>query len=322
MDSIKEDNKRQLFKGKNIKGFGFFVVASFLFLILLKFSETYTQTLTLKVKIDGLNEEMKIASDTSNTIDVLVKARGFNYLPYFFSEPKPLSLNFEKDLKRINNILIWDVYHNAHKINEAVGDDVEVLLATPDTLYIEYDVLSSKVVPVRVSSELTFNAGYDVYGKLKQNVDSVKLVGLKEDLKRIDSIGTESLILKDISGDFEKSIGVKLPEKIAIEIIPNEIHVTAEVKKFTEGELKVPIILENVPEGMEINFFPKEIELFYYVDLDNYKRISPEDFKVVCDFGAIANSDQQFLIPKIVQMPAYVKRSRLGAKRIEFIILK
>ncbi|WP_411768857.1 CdaR family protein [Winogradskyella sp. A3E31] len=314
--------KYHFWKGKNIKGFGFFIIAAFVFLVLTKLSETYTQNIEIVVKVDGVEEEMKSVGDSTNKLSVLVKGRGFNFIPFMFNSPETVHLNFKKDLKKVNDAYRWDAFNNAFKLNESLGNSLEVLSMNPDTLYFRYDLLAYKYVPLKINKDLFFDSGFDLLQGLIVEVDSVKVVGLSEELKGIDFVETETITIHNISSDFEKTTDVIQPENSNIEMVPNKVSVKGEVAKFTEGEVKVPVILENVPSGVSVNFFPKEVDLLFYVSLEDYNDIESEDFKVICDYSSKSNNNQQFLIPKVVVKPEKVKRTRLRQSRIEFIILE
>ena len=314
--------KIEFWKRKNIKGFSFFVVAAFLFLVLSKLSETYTQNVKIGIEVQGLDEEIKLVSDSTISINTLVKARGFSFVPLLFKSPKPIILDSKNDLKRIANQLQWNSYSNTSKLNQSLGKSFEVLSVFPDTLQINFDVLSSKKVPVEIKKELTFESGYDLLNDLTISNDSVKIVGLSEELKNISHLKTDVLKLTEISEDFERELSVNLPKNSKVEIAPKIITVKGTVAKFTEGEIKIPVIVVNMPNEININFFPKEVDLLYYVNLNDYNSINANEFKVICDFEKRSNNEQKFLIPEIVQKPEIVKRARLRQQRIEFIILE
>ena len=95
---------------------------------------------------------------------------------------------------------------------------------------------------------------------------------------------------------------------------------TGIVKKFTEGSFLVPVSVTNLPENVNIKYFPKEIEVIFYTSLDYFKTISANNFRVECDFSQLTD-DNSKLIPKIIKQPDSVRNLRLGTKSIEFIIL-
>jgi hypothetical protein len=102
--------------------------------------------------------------------------------------------------------------------------------------------------------------------------------------------------------------------------IPKSVNVKAEIKRFTEGTIEIPITIENKPDNIKINYFPKSVTLSYYVDLDNYNGIATSDFIVECNYADL-EENQTYFVPKVLKKPEFVKRISIKQKRIDFIKL-
>jgi len=100
----------------------------------------------------------------------------------------------------------------------------------------------------------------------------------------------------------------------------DKVTVKGTIKKFTEGSFLVPVSVINLPENVNIKYFPKEIEVIFYTSLDYYKTISENNFRIECFFSQVTDENSK-LIPKIKKQPDSVRNVRLGTKSIEFIIL-
>ena len=92
--------------------------------------------------------------------------------------------------------------------------------------------------------------------------------------------------------------------------------------KFTEGEVEVPIINKNVPQDIEINYFPKSIKVAYYVSLENYSAISTSDFKIECDFKESQQQNSSFFIPRLTIENSLVKSAKMKQDKVEYIIIR
>ena len=57
------------------------------------------------------------------------------------------------------------------------------------------------------------------------------------------------------------------------------------------------------------------------MSLDDFKTISQNDFKVVCDYSKVINN-QSLLVPELEKFPKTVKNAKINKQRIEFIILE
>jgi YbbR domain-containing protein len=93
------------------------------------------------------------------------------------------------------------------------------------------------------------------------------------------------------------------------------------VEKFTEGVVKVPVTILNIPEGLLIKYFPKEVNVTFYTSLNNFNKVKAKDFKVVCDYSKLGEK-QSFLIPEIRNKSEFAKAVKLNQQHIEFIILE
>jgi len=303
---------------RNVKRFSIFLSIAFLFLVISKLSNDYNQSIKLKVQLTNIDDEIIIQNDSLNYLDAVVQAKGFSLAPFLFKDHKLISVDANKDVSTSQNLFLFDVRRHKFLIERQLGSSYKILSLKPDSLFITYTKRASKFVPVVLNKDIEFSTGYDIFGKHQLNVDSVKIVGSEEKVREISSVVTEKLTLNDVKKDINQTLTI---EKIAdVEIFPNEVNVSAEVMKFTEGTIESSIAIVNKPSDLEINYFPKNVTVSYYVDLDNFKSVKPSDFKVECDF-ALIEEGQSFFIPKVVKKPDFVKRVVLKQKRIDFIKL-
>ncbi|GGI58399.1 CdaR family protein [Winogradskyella haliclonae] len=307
-------------KKRNIKLFGFFLVAAFLFLMLTKFSESYTQVVYLNLKLTNLEDEIVILNDSSNIAEVTVKAKGFNLLKYLFSSTVSLDIDAQTEVFKKDKSLFWDVSNNRYRLIQEFGNTADILSVKPDTVEFHYDVLSSKNVPLILDNDITYAEGYDVVGQLELSQDSVKVIGSKQVIDSIKEIVTEPIVLADINKDIDASIALLNNNGNKISLVPDKIKINGVVKRFTEGKLNIPVKLVNVPLGKKINYFPKNVDVVYYVDLDNYNIVKPQNFEVICDFKEFKDESKRYLDLKLTKTPLFVKRARTLQNRIEFII--
>lgn len=318
MDSRKKVNIKDYLKRKNVKRFSIFFAIAFVFLIFSKLSNDYKQTLILEIKLVNLEDETILESDSLNLLNAVVQAKGFALVPYIFNNSKTIVLDANNDVASNPNHYTFDVKNHRFLIEDQLGSPYKLLSVKPDTLILPYSKQASKYVPLILKTDLDFSTGFDVYGSFNKSADSVKIVGAVEVLDTITAIETEVLKLSGVNTNINDNVIVSAPTDM--EVFPKSINITAEVKRFTEGKIDVPVTIINTPMNTEINFFPKSVSLSYYVDLENYNNIEVSDFSVECNYNDIEGS-QGFLVPKIVKRPKSIKRISIKQKRIDFIKL-
>ncbi|NNE32874.1 MAG: YbbR-like domain-containing protein [Winogradskyella sp.] len=320
MKSKKQFKISEYLKKKNVKRFSFFIVIAFVFLVFSKLSDDYKQTISLKLKLINLEDEIIIQEDSLDVIYAYVEAKGFALVPFIFKGTKEIIVDASAEVTTRPNQFIFDTQKQEFLIEDQFGKSLKLINVKPDTVILEYSKRASKMVPVILNKAIKFDVGYDVKGEFKLSQDSVKVVGPLNIIEEINYLESELISLSDVKTSIDLNTGLNASKYKAIEVFPKEINVQAEVLRFTEGQIEVPVTIVNGPEQIDINYFPKSVTATFYVDLENYKTIKASDFRVECDYNEVEKK-QSYLTPKIVEEPEFVKRTNLKQKRIDFIKL-
>ncbi|MFI1745889.1 CdaR family protein [Thalassobellus sediminis] len=305
-------------KNKRINVFILFLLSSFVILIFTKLSKDYANTIVFKINEVNVPQENVILNDSNNVLAITLKTHGFKWLDYYFSKPK-IEVDFSKDVYKKDSVFIWSK-SKAFLNNTQFDKNVEILNMSPDTLMFRYDVNLIKKVPVKLNANIEFTPGYNVSEAYVIDPDSVQIIGPKVIVAKISKIETDSIYLSDIRTNLLETIPLKLPNNNKeLKFTATNIVLKASVEKFTEGTLKIPVNVINVPANMNLKFFPKEVNVSYSVSLSNFNAINTTSFKVVCDYNKLSNS-QSVLIPELVKKPRLIKNVKINQKHIEFII--
>lgn len=299
--------------------FFLFLLMSLIILILSKLSKEYTNTVAFKIKKVNVPQEYVILKDSNATLNITLKALGFNWLKYYISNPE-LTIDFKKDVEKKKGYFLWNKANVYLHSDTYFGSQMTLINVSPDELYFRYDANLVKKVPVVGNIEINFKPGYDMTHPYKIEPDSIDVIGPKDLVSKIEQVVTDSIILNNVNSDISKSVKLKLPNvNKGIIYSKKQVNIKGPVERFTEGTLKVPISIINVPEGMKVKYFPKEINVIYYTSLKNYNDISAKDFKVICDFNHVSNN-QSFLLPELIKITDKVKTAKINQQHIEFII--
>lgn len=318
MEKIKADIIAS-FKNKKINVFILFLLSAFVILFFTKLSKEYTKTIPFDIEKINVPQENVILNDTAS-LNITLKTHGFKWLKYYFYSPK-ITIDFSKDVLKREGEFVWNK-SKSYLNNTQFDKQVEILNITPDPLIFKYGVNKVKKVPVVLNTDISFHPGFDMSEKLFSEPDSVVVVGPDLLVSEINQLETEPFSLAGVREDIQDLVKLKLPAKTKdLKFSVEQIMLKGNVEKFTEGTLKLPVHVINVPKNVKIKYFPKVINVSYYVSLSDFNSVSAKNFKVVCDF-AKTNKNQSFLIPELVKQPETVKNTRLGLQRIEFIITK
>jgi hypothetical protein len=307
-----------LFKSKKINVFLLFFLLAFSILVLTKLSKVYTATLTFDVNPTNVDDTFVLINQDNAKLNITLETYGFDWFRYAINRPL-LDIDFNTDIVKKDSTLIWSMSRGFANINKQFSKEKKIISVYPDTLLFKYDSNSIKYVPIVLHANIKYAPGYNTLDVVKTKPDSIKLIGPSSILKKIKKIDTDNVDVLDVKANINKRLALQL-DSIGNKVKTNLKQVQLEVKvsKFSEGVVSLPIEVINVPEGITLNYFPKQISLSYATSLENFKNISAQDFKVVCNYkDAIDNS---FLTPNLVKQPTSVKNIRLLQQKIEFII--
>ena len=207
-------------------------------------------------------------------------------------------------------------------LNRQFNKNVELVNIVPDSLWFRYDVHAIKMIPVILNSDIRFSPGYDLTDHFVIKPDSVKIIGPNSLVSKINFIETDSVVFSNVKKDISRVVNLKTSESMAdLKFSHSKVALTAQVEKYTEGTLNIPVNIINVPEGISIKYFPREVNVSYYTSLKNYNAISIKDFKVECDYSKLIDNEN-FLVPEIVKKSTLARNVKISQQRIEFIITK
>ena len=310
--------KLKLVQEKRLNVFVLFLFLSFLISLLVKLSNNYTQTLNFEFSPTGLKSNEVIISEVPKSINVTISGRGFELLKYYIEKPV-IEVDFTQ-LRKNNTQYVWSKSEQLDKIINHFDSKIVVKSINPDTVVFPFDSQFIKKVPVMVIVNPTFAVGFDLIDDFRSSPDSITVTGPESMLKIINSVSTKKIELNEINSavDFPVELNIS-PSLSQLNFSHQSVSVVANVGKFTEGMVNVPVTIVNVPEDLIINFFPKEISVVFYSSLEAYANINEADFIVECDFNLLT-ADNNYLNPVLVKQPLDVKTAQLKITQLEFII--
>lgn len=310
--------KSNLIQGKRLNVFVLFLFLSFLISLLVKLSNTYTQTLQFELQPTQLESNEVMVSKDAKTINVTLSGKGFELLKYYV-EARIIDVDFSQ-LNKDKAHYFWTERSQLEKIINHFDSKIAVKSINPDTLLFDYDRQFIKKIPVEVSVNSSYAFGFDLVNSFQSVPDSITLIGPESLLKSISTIQTKTLDLTAVNSNIDKLVALDIP-KTSKQITYSDLSVSiiGEVDKFTEGSVNVPVTIVNVPDNLTLNFFPKEITVVFYASLSAYNSIDASHFSVECDFNTLT-AENKYLNPVLVKQPTTVKTAQLKSTEFEYVI--
>lgn len=309
---------RRKIRAKRLNVFVLFLLLAFFISLLSKLTSPKTHTLQFELQPTKLPPRVLLIEDRFPIIDVTITTNGFSLLKFAF---KKLKLNVDfSTLQKNDSVYFWEQSAHRKEIAQNFNSNTEIENIRPTALSFSYTTQFAKKVPVTINLQPEFVVGYDLKNPLRAQPDSITIVGPEQYLKAIDVVATEVLKQNAVKTNIDVGLNLDISDFPSyLKFSTTKVQVVGAVDKFTEGTVSVPVQLVNLPKDLVVSIFPKDIPVVYYTSLSTYDAITPEDFRIECDFNALDRSSN-VMIPKLVAYPSTAKTAALQINSLEYVI--
>jgi len=283
-------------------------------------SKDYSTTISYPVKYMNPPSRQFLANEPPSKLDLKVDAHGFTLLRYKLSlsySPIVLNLtNITEDVESQNGTYYVQTSGLLRKIKGQVSNEISIVEIQPSVIPIQLDSLKTKLVPVKPNISLEFRSQYNLHKPLQLTPKHVKITGPSNIVDTLKQLQLDKLNLKDLNQNLATNVKVLYPEKTKVD--PEKVLVTLEIEKYTEKDLKVPILVKNRPAGVDVKLFPSEVKITCLVGLSEFENVTANDFSAVVDYKDITNETKTLRL-KIVQKSEFIQLVRYTPESVEFL---
>ena len=280
---------------------------------------TRENRITLKLNYTGIPEDVQIQNQLTKQISVTIQDEGTKLLQYSRNKSIPLNIDLTRVYFSKGKIVISPDQLKS-KIQNYFLPTTAVLIIHPDSLVIVYQKLDTKDLPIKIGGNINLQKQYILSDSTRIEPAKVKVFGPKNILDTMKAVYTQDLGLKDLSDTVQ--VQAKLKTQKGINYSFNEVNVSVFVEMFTENEITIPITVINNPENLQVRLFPTSVNVTYNVGLSNYKKVNPNDIKVVFDYNDVLNSQKRKNKLRIVNNSPYLFNLRVDPDEVEFLLEK
>ena len=304
------------------KSFIVFLITAVVIWFLITLSKVYTISISFPVKYSDLSQDKILQNEPLKEIDILVKSTGFNILSTRF-----LNQSIELNAGNLNKKSTFSYYflikNQKNKIQRQLRSGIEIQEISLDTIYLELGSLISKKVPLIPNLEIDYHIGYDLLDAEVIRPDSILISGPEAYVDKIDKIHLELLKLDDVKSDFSQKVKILRPENSNnLKVASEFATISGRVEKFTEGVFEIPYKVLNLPEGVDVTSLHKTVKVYFVVGLSDFNKIDKNFFQVVCDYTLSKENNLDYLVPKVIVKPAFIKSFKVVPNKIDFLIQK
>lgn len=309
--------KKPRFKRSSIKTFSFFLIFSAIVWVLVQFSKTYTQLIEIPVNYTNAPLDKSISEDKPDHIDLQLQDNGFSIYYYKIFNPK---LNVDlSEAKEIDNKLVYSLQNHLSEIEQQIKVDFENSLIVQEEIVIPFQFKKEKMLKVEPRIEISYAVGYSAENPVRLEPDSVKVSGPEEIIDSLSTVYTREIKLNKVNDDLNGDVSIDTSGLGALSFYENSVKYYQKVDKFTEGSAEISVEVVNVPEDLNLAFFPKSVIVYYQVNLKQFESVSAADFRIVCNYNDVKPGDD-YMIAQIVEKPGFINNVRLNERRIQFVI--
>ena len=313
----------------NRRSVAFFLclILSCLFWLLTSLSKEYVDEVSIPVTYENMPENLLLVNEPTTEVTAEVKGFGFDLLWHMLELEKvqipilanPSSLpSVRKNGQEVHYVLTSEKTGRMTSIGD---DQLEILKISPDTLFLKFETLFTKTVPVRLNADISFLKQYGMTEEPLTEPATIQLSGLREAIDTIRFVLTE----KQTWTDLDESLTVEVPllevlNSRVVRYSHQTVQVAVNVVEYTEGAVIVPIEVE-ADDAALVKVYPSEVELRYQVPLADYDGISADQFTAMVQLNATTKG-QQLLAVQVVNYPSVVRQVRVNPSQVEYIVQK
>lgn len=284
----------------------------------MQFSKQYSEVIEIPVEYVNVPPD-KLLLNNPESLQLRVQENGFTVAWFSLFAPT-ITIDLAQAHVDDGN-LVYDLIENRAQLQSQLELDMDNNQFLKEVLTVNFEQKQEKRLPVIFRSNIEYAAGYSAVSDLQFTPDSIMVSGPDNVLDTLSRLLTEPLTLSKVKNDREGAVYLDTTALPNVTFYKNKVEYSLDVEKFTEGKVQVPIEIMNVPRGLNVVIFPKEVVLFYQVNLKEFNKVTASDFRVVVDFNEV-RGEQDFLIPQVIKKPDFTSNLRLNEKRIQFIIKK
>jgi len=325
LNAVKKHVGRSPFQHK-LNLFLLCLVIAIVLWFVIKYSKDYQVTIPFKISLHNFPENYIPQLSGDSIIHVGVNAQGFTLLYYsVFKKDHLLSLDAGNlNLKQVRSdvgILKLSLPWLKQKIENSLPKGMKLKDLSPNIIRIHWEKADSKKIPIIVNYSANYAPNYQIYGEPVIFPDSIWIKGNRRQLRRINSISTISVHFHNLNSTVYTLIPLDFKYTNDIKVLTHNVLLKAEIIKFTEQELEVPVSYDSTLNKRDYRIFPDKVKLRYLISLKDYKNITPSQFKVTVSQEKTNNPLQNKLKVNLILHPENIRNIRIEPEKVEFIQL-
>ncbi len=300
---------------------------STIFWLFIKLSQESQASFQKNIIFRNFPEGMTGVSQSDSLVTFTLETTGLRLITESYLAPSD-TLFVDTDQLQVISHNGHNVYYMTRddlhtRLRNAYGDWAGVRTVSPDTVKADAVEATSKILPVRLNADISYEKRFNLYGEITIQPDSVTLRGPKTMLDTIHELHTSHLEIENIRSSIRKDISLYIPSEL-LKADVKKVMVHIPVEEFTESTITLPIDIE-CPDPInkgQLRLFPSKVELSYVVALRDYRMVSENMFQVSVTCPHAEPDAEDRLRVRLDKYPSFVDILNVRPSSVDYVILE
>ncbi len=305
------------FNWKNFVIFLGFVILAFIFWLMLFFQRDVEGSYQIPLKYTHIPHDVVFDNPLPEFIEVRLADKGSEIFLYDLSLRKD---TLEIDVERYKDENVNTIQGNQfiQLIRDPLSSSTQLRGYSPASISLATSKLKSKEVRVVFDGEITTSRANLIADSISMLPETIMAYGSGKSLDEIKNAPTEYTVFNNLKNTSQ--LKVKINPVEGIKFVPNEVEIYIPINEFTERTVEVPIRARNVPDGIDVKFFPSQAEVAFSVILEDYKKIAPEDFEIILNYNQFNRNENGRVDLELTRSPSTIRNERISPASVEFLL--
>ncbi len=288
-DETDDDSLPAFMTREKVLVFAISFVLAFCLWFIVNLSRDFNITISMPLEIGEVPEEMALVDGVPDYASVGVSGEGWKLISLYNNPPRIMINVEETDV---------NLFEKVQQQVTAVSD-VNITQVQPLGFSLGLEEKVSRDVPVEVQLDIIPHDRFGVIGEPVLEPAFVTITGAQSKVAEIDHVRTRKVELRDVKSGKEIELNIEKPAS-GISVDPGNVKYRFNVTEFTEGEIRVPIRLRNLPPGRAVTYNPSTVTIRYSVPIDQYSEVqNTRPFVAYVDYSTIEEDTTGLVIPQI-----------------------
>lgn len=264
-------------------------ILAFCLWFIVNLSRDFNITINLPLEIGNLPEEMALVGDPPDFASVGVTGEGWKLISLYNNPPRIIIDAEEAEVNLFERV----------QQQISVVSEVSITNVEPLAFQLDLEEKIYREVPVVAQVDINTQERFGIIGSPELEPDHVTISGAASLVNEIQEVSTRSVELADVNESRELELEVESPIP-GISVEPERITYKFEITEFTEGEVRIPIRIRNLPPGSAVTYNPSTVTVIYGIPIDQYSEVqNTRPFIAYVDYNTIEEDTTGLVIPQI-----------------------